>query len=288
MRIGLFPGQGVASKDVLASLPEGDPLVVAASELLGYDLRRKVRQACRPTSPVLPTDLAQPAIFVAGQIALRDAEGSFDAFFGHSLGEYTALAAGGAFSFKEGVRLVHERGVAMQRAAKLDPGGMVALLSLDGEAVAGICERTACLVANFNTPDQHVLSGSEEALADASRLAREAGGRAVLLPVSGPFHSPAMIPAAEQLGDALVQVSVRSPKTPVISGVTARPYRSPGEIRTLLLRQLTSPINFAQAIAWLISKGADEFRDLGPGRVVGDLTEKNRRAVHRREATVGA
>ncbi len=287
MRVGLFPGQGIAASDVLAALPEDDPLVASASEILGYDLRRKVRQACRSTTPVLPTDLAQPAIFVAGQVALRDTEESFDAFFGHSLGEYSALAASGSFSFKDGVRLVHARGVAMQRAAKMSPGGMVALLSLDGDQVVAICDRSGCSVANFNTPSQHVLSGSREALAGASRLAREAGGRAVLLPVNGPFHSAAMIPAADRLAEALVQATVRSPKVPVVSGVTARPYRSPGEIRRLLLQQLTGPIVFAQGVSWLIARGADDFRDLGPGRVVGDLAERNRRSALRLEATVG-
>lgn len=287
MNLGLFPGQGISCDEVLRALPRYDPLVLKASEILEYDLYRRVAQACRTSQSVLTTSLAQPAIFVAGSIAFRDKQDHFDVLLGHSLGEYTALSCAGAFTFDEGLRLVHMRGAAMQRAATLNPGGMVALLSIDTDAAEDIARRSNTSVANFNSPQQHVLAGRDEDLAEASRLVRSEGGRAVLLPVNGPFHTDAMGPAVETLTDALVYTTVRAPKIPVVSGVTAEPYRSPGEIRKLLLEQLTTPINFTQAVTRAVARGATEFCDLGPGRVVGDLALRTLKALEKQEVHSG-
>lgn len=277
MRLGLFPGQGVPATTVLEALDASDPFVVRASEVLGYDLRKKVASSATSKRATLPTWLAQPAIFTAGYCAymhsVEDGE-TFEMFAGHSMGEYTALAAAGCFTFQQGLRLVHVRGLAMQRAAQQAPGGMVAILSLTGEEAEEIAAGSGASVANHNAPLQTVLSGTDASIAEASRLARERGGRAVLLGVAAPFHTIAMEPAAAPLGHALVYTTIRSPRVPVVSNVTARPYRHPGEIRRLLVQQLTHPVLFRQSLQWAFETGVDSFHDFGPGTVVDGLASK--------------
>ncbi|MFP5298077.1 MAG: ACP S-malonyltransferase [Actinomycetota bacterium] len=271
MRVALFPGQGVSSNDVAASLPAGDPLVERASEVLGYDLRKKVLAHSR--AKALPTWLSQPAIYVGGMVAHMDSEAA-DVYLGHSVGEFTALAAAGAMSFDTGLELLRERGHAMQVAAQRAPGGMLAVLKLDDEDVSAIAREAGVHVANLNAPGQVVLSGGHEALSQASGLVRARGGRAVLLGVTGPFHSPAMAPAAEALSWALARATIRMPSAPVISNVTARPYRAPGEIRRLLVSQMTGTVHFRQCLEWVQRCGVSDFHDLGPGHVVGGLAER--------------
>lgn len=274
MKIGLFPGQGVSAKDTFEALPAGHRLVDKASEIIGSDLRRRVASAAVTRKAVLPTKLAQPAILVAGCIAYEESDGDFDMLAGHSMGEFTALCCAGAISFKDAVSLVALRGTAMQRAARSNPGGMLALVRLDTAIAEEISKRSGAAIANHNAPTQTVLSGSDQALAEASKLAAEAGGRAVLLAVSGPFHTSAMDAAIDPLADALMRVQVRSPRLPVISNVTARPYRAPGEIRKLLIEQLTSPVHFRQSLEWAARQGVTSYVDLGPGRVVGGLAHQ--------------
>ena len=291
MAVGLFPGQGVAAADVYASLPARDELLTIADDVLGYDLRRRVESAARRKGAKLPTLLAQPALFVAGLISLRAArdEGrSFDAYAGHSLGEYAALVAGDAFSFESGLGAVKARAEAMEDAAQASVGGMVAILGLDLDEVASIAERAGAYVANDNAPGQVVVSGPEAALAAAGEAARERGARAVLLEVSGPFHSPAIAPAERPLREALDHIEVRVPAVPVVSNVSARPYRAPGEIRSLLVEQLTGRVRFRESLQWLWEHGYREHEDLGPGRVAAGLAQRTFRALEREGATVDA
>jgi [acyl-carrier-protein] S-malonyltransferase len=286
---GLFPGQGLPAKVVLQALPERDQRLETARESLGYDLRRKVEIAARRDGATLPTLVAQPAIFVAGIIALRHAEDAgrrWDFFAGHSLGEYTALVAGSSMSFEDALVLVRARAEAMEEAGKAVPGGMVAVLGLDFDVVADIAARSGAVIANDNSPGQVVLSGSEEDLARAAGMVRSAGARSVLLEVSGPFHSPAMAAAARPLADALDRVDVTAPKVPVISNVTARPYEGPREIRAGLVEQLTHPVRFRESLDWLLDQGVEDFDDLGPGRIVAGLAARTSRAL--RETGVAA
>ena len=272
--MGLFPGQGLEPAVVLSALPEHHPLLKQAAQSLGFDLRRRVERITRHSQPLLPTDLAQPAIFVAGVIAFRDAEqrgGSFDFLVGHSLGEYTALVAVGAIPFSHGLRLVSARGAAMKKAAAQTDGGMAAVMGLPVEQVEALCAAVGATFANDNSPSQAVVSGSGTALDRAAPWVRSRGGRTVLLPIDGAYHSEAMTSAEASLAIALERTDVRSPKIPIVSNVTARPYRSPGEIRKLLLTQLTHKVRFRGSIEWLTERGATEFVDLGPGRVVGRL-----------------
>lgn len=274
MRVGLFPGQGIPSQAVLEALPQGDPLLGTANDILSYDLRRKVEIAARQPKASLPTSLAQPATFTAGIISWRRAQddGRGCGFWaGHSLGEYAALVAGEAITFEGGLQAVAVRGEAMQEAARTTPGGMAAILGLEFDDANAIAERAGVELVNDNAPGQVVLSGSEEGLAAAAGLVRSAGGRAVLLGVTGPYHTAAMKPAAPALEAALAAIEVRQPSTPVVSNVTARPYSSPDEIRTLLVQQLMTRVRFRESLEWLIEQGADTYEDFGPGRVVAGL-----------------
>jgi [acyl-carrier-protein] S-malonyltransferase len=282
MKVGLFPGQGIPSRAVLEALPQGDALLATANDILSYDLRRKVEIAARQPKASLPTSLAQPAIFTAGIISWRRAQGAAppcDFWAGHSLGEYAALVAGEAITFEGGLEAVAARGEAMQEAARTTPGGMAAVLGLEFDAVNDIAERAGVELVNDNAPGQVVLSGSEEGLATAAGLVRSAGGRAVLLGVTGPYHTAAMEPAAPALEAALAAVEVSAPRAPVVSNVTARPYSSPDEIRTLLVRQLMTRVRFRESLEWLIQQGADDYEDFGPGRVVAGLAGRTFSAV---------
>lgn len=277
MKVGLFPGQGIPPPAVLSGLTENDESLSQAGEVLGYDLRRKVEVASRRPKASLPTSLAQPAIFTAGIISFRRAERdgtAFDYFAGHSLGEYAALVAGGSMSFPDALKAVAIRGEAMHDAAQKSPGGMAAVLGLSFEDAASIADEAGVVLANDNAPGQVVLSGSENGLAAAARLVRGRGGRAVLLDVTGPYHTEAMRPAVPALADELGRIEIRPPLVPVISNITARPYQSPEEIRTLLVEQLMKRVRFRESLLWLADQGVHEFEDLGPGRVASGLAQR--------------
>jgi [acyl-carrier-protein] S-malonyltransferase len=277
VRAGLFPGQGVDASAVHGALADA-PLLERANQILGLDLKAAVGRCLDRARPVLPTDLAQPALFVAGLAALDRDGGVFDVYAGHSVGEYSALAAAGAISAEDGLRLVCVRGRAMRDAGRASHGGMAAVKGIAYDALEEVCRRTGTVVANDNSPVQLVIAGSEEALAQAAPEIRAAGGRSLLLPVEGAFHSPAMAPAADTLRDALDHTSIALPEVPVVSNLTARPYRAPGEIRSLLVRQLTERVRFRESLEWIAAAGATEIVDLGPGRVAGKLAD----------ATIGA
>ncbi len=282
MRVGLFPGQGIPARTVFEALPAGDSLVETADDVLGYDLRRKVEIAARQPKASLPTNLAQPAIFVAGIIAWRRAQAEgreCDLWAGHSLGEYAALVASNAISFHDGLAAVAARGDAMQDAARKTPGGMAAVLGLAYDEAADIARRAGVELANDNAPGQVVLSGSEEGLATAAGLVRSGGGRAVKLDVTGPYHTAAMKPAAPALEAALNAIEIGTPTAPVVSNVTARPYGSPEEIKRLLVEQLMTRVRFRESLEWLWEKGARDAEDLGPGRVVGGLAQRTFRPL---------
>jgi [acyl-carrier-protein] S-malonyltransferase len=273
MRAALFPGQGVDAAAVLHAL-EDAPLLEAANELLGRDLIGEVARCAARARPVLPTAIAQPALLVAGLAAHeRDVavNGPFDAYAGHSVGEYAALAAAGTLAAEDALRLVCVRGRAMRDAARASGGGMAAVKGVLPEELEAICKDAGAFLANDNSPVQLVVSGPEDALADVAQEVRARGGRCLLLAVEGPFHSPAMAPAAGALRDALDRIDLRMPAARVVANVTARPYRAPGEIRSLLVRQLTERVRFRESLEWMAAAGVTQFVDMGPGRVAGKL-----------------
>jgi [acyl-carrier-protein] S-malonyltransferase len=289
MKVGLFPGQGIPAQTVFDALPEDHEVVTRAHEILGYDLRRRVGMGARRSGAMLPTSLAQPAIFTAGVLAHgEEGTGHFDYFAGHSLGEYAALVAAGAIGFDDGLQAVAVRGEVMQEAARNVPGGMAALMNLDFDLVQTIADKSGVVVANDNAPGQVVVSGSDEALAEAAAMARSEGGRAVLLEVSGPFHSAAMEPAAAGLAEVLDRIEIRSPSVPVISNVTARPYKSVAEVRELLVRQLVHGVRWRESCEWLWAQGVRDLHDFGPGRVAAGLVQKTFKAIHKEKEAAGA
>lgn len=272
MKVGLFPGQGVPVARVLQALPAGDATVESASKILCFDLRKRVEQVSRRTRGVMPTSLAQPAILTASVAAWRRYGGEgFDCFLGHSVGEYAALVAGDSISFDHALCVVQVRGDAMDRAARATDGGMAAILGLDVDQATDAAEGAGVAIANDNCPGQVVFAGDHDALVKAASLVRARGGRAVRLDVTGPFHTPHVASAAPSLRDVLDHVGIRSPRVPVISNVSTKPYRAPGEIRKLLIEQLTSQVRFREALERLWHSGVDEFHDFGPGEVVAGL-----------------
>jgi malonyl CoA-acyl carrier protein transacylase len=289
-RVALFPGQGIPARTVLESLPEGHELIGRAEEILGYELRKRVEIAARRKGAVIPTALAQPAIFVASLIGYErtvEAGERFDAIAGHSLGEYPALVAGEAISFEAALSVVQVRGDAMEKAARIAPGGMIAVLGMGEDDVERIRMTADLSVANDNAPGQVVLSGPEERLTVAAGLAKSLGGRSVLLQVQGPFHTSAMAPAVKELEAALDRVTVRSPRLPVMSNVTARPYKAPGEIRKLLVRQLVHRVRFRECLEWVWSRGVRDYVDVGPGDVAAGLANRTFSNLKRNEEAVG-
>lgn len=275
MKVGLFPGQGISARVLLEALPAGDPLVARASEVLCYDLRRRVESVAQRKRPILPTSLAQPAIFTASVVSwYRQEDGGCDVLLGHSLGEYAALVVGEAMTFEHGLCVVQVRGEVMHSIASRAHGGMAAVIDVPLEVCEEIAESAGAAVANDNAPGQVVIAGDDDALAACAEQARSRGGRVIRLEVTAPFHTAAMASAAPMLRDALDHVSIRSPQLPVLSNVTAQPYRAPGEIRRLLVDQLSSRVRFRESLQRLWEQGNREFHDFGPGRVAGGLAAR--------------
>lgn len=196
---------------------------------------------------------------------------------GHSLGEFSALVASGVLSFEEGLQLVSERALAMQSACNEAPGTMAAILGLEDEKVAAICEATPGIVvaANYNCPGQLVISGAVEAVEKACETFKEAGARrALLLPVGGAFHSPLMEPAKTRLAKAIENTTFTTPSCAVYQNVTAKGTVNPEEIKTHLVAQLTAPVKWTQSVQQMIADGALHFTEVGPGKVLQGLIKK--------------
>jgi [acyl-carrier-protein] S-malonyltransferase len=256
-----------------------------ADDLLGFSLSRLCFEG--PEEVLNNTANTQPAIYVSTwalwQVLWPRAQGAKQrvAFAaGHSLGEYTALAAAGALTFEDGLRLVRLRGEAMRDAGAQAPGGMAAIIGLEDAAVAKVVAEAQCggrgvWVANYNSPGQVVIAGEREALARALELAKDRGAkRAVPLAVSVACHTPLMQGAAERLAAQLHETAFRRPWVPVVSNVTAEPLLEPQEIRQALLRQLTSPVRWAEAVRHIVGGGARTMMEVGPRSVLGGLVKR--------------
>lgn len=274
MRVGLFPGQGLPTRVVLDALPADGPLVDRASEVLCYDLRKRIESVARRERSIMPTSLAQPAIFTASMVAFYRRDRECDVLLGHSLGEYSALVAGEAMSFEQALCVVGVRGAVMDSIAARAQGGMAAVLGLSLQECEDLAASTGAFVANDNAPGQVVIAGEDEALTSCAEQARARGARVIRLDVTAAFHTATMATAAPALRDALEHILIRSPVVPVVSNVTAATYRAPGEIRKLLVEQLSSRIRFRESLERLWTRGIREFHDFGPGRVVEGLARK--------------
>jgi [acyl-carrier-protein] S-malonyltransferase len=283
MRVAVvFPGQGsqfVAMADPWLEHEDGRDTLARASEILGRD----IADGCRDEQALGTTDFVQPAILacdIAGFRVLEAAGVPIVGTAGHSLGEFAALVAAGVLTLEDAVRIVVERGRAMQAAATERAGTMTALLGVGSDAAASLCDEAreddVLLVANENSPQQVVISGSVPAIERAEALAAERRIRAVRLKVAGAFHSPLMDPAVEPLASALDDVPFASPRFPVASNVTGGLVRDAEQLRALAKRQVVSAVRWERCAGALAETGCDAFVETGPGDV---LTKLAKRAV---------
>lgn len=283
----LFPGQGAQHIGMGATLCERFPaarrLFDQAREILGYDLAKICREG--PAAELDSTVISQPAIYVTSLAALEmlkaekpDVAEKCEQAAGLSLGEYTALVFAGAMSFEDGLKVVQQRGQAMQDAADATPSGMVSILLLDVDKVRGIRDAASAVgtieLANYLCPGNIVLSGSKEACQRAAELAEQAGGRPIPLSVAGAFHTKIMQPADDRLAAALAPARITSPRIPVISNVDAAAHTDPAEIKQILVRQVISPVRWEDSIRKLLDAGIDEFYEIGPGKVLTGLLKR--------------
>ena len=283
----LFPGQGSQvvgmGRDLHDSRVEARELFARANEALGFDLARLCFEG--PEADLTLTANLQPALLVtslAAHAVLQARTGLLpDAAAGHSLGEWTALAATGAIAFEDAVRLVRLRGTAMQEAVPTGRGAMGAVLGLDADTVAKVCAEVSAagdgvvVPANYNGAGQVVISGDREAVDRAVPALKSAGARRVLpLPVSAPFHSPLMAKAAARLSDALDRVAIHPPRVPVIGNVDARPSTDPAVLRRRLVEQVASPVRWEASVVVLAEMGASHFVEVGPGKVLAGIVKR--------------
>ena len=283
MRAFIFPGQGSQSVGMGKALADASAtarqLFEEVDEALGQHLFRLMSEG--PIEELTLTENAQPAIMANALATLRVSGIGIDkADFvaGHSLGEYTALAAAGAFDVATTARLLKLRGQAMQQAVPVGEGAMAALLGANLDMAQAIADAAAqgevCTVANDNDPSQVVISGHRAAVERALGIAKEKGAkRAVLLPVSAPFHSPLMEPAARAMEQALADTAIAAPAVPVYANVTAAPVRDPAEIRRLLVEQVTGMVRWRESVAAMWEAGVTDFVEFG-GKVLGPMVKR--------------
>ncbi|MBK7903112.1 MAG: ACP S-malonyltransferase [Proteobacteria bacterium] len=285
----VFPGQGSQSVGMLAELGAAEPVVRAtfaeASDVLGYDLWALCQHG--PESDLVSTECTQPAMLAAGVATWRVWIGRGGprpvAMAGHSLGEYTALVCSDAMDFKTAIDVVRFRGQVMQQAVPVGQGAMAAILGLEDADLDAACREAAqgevVEPVNFNAPGQTVIAGNATAVARTIDAAKARGAkRAVLLPVSGPWHSSLMVGAAERLAAKLATVDVRLPNVADVYTVDVRKHSSPAGIRQSLKEQLFKPVRWADTVRAMLAGGATTFVECGPGKV---LTSLNRRIERR-------
>jgi len=288
----LFPGQGAQTvgmgRQIAAEFPRARELFEQAGQILGYDLAKKCFEG--PAEELNTTQISQPAIFVTSLAALEmlkanspDVVEACSLTAGLSLGEYTALVFAGAFTFEDGLRVVQRRAEAMQAASTATRSGMVSLLLLDRQQVETICSQAAEVglvkIANYLCPGNLVVSGNTAACERVAALAEQAGGKSVPLAVAGAFHTKIMQPADWRLAQALLPVRIQTPRIPVYSNVDAKPHEKPQEIRQILVRQVVSPVLWEDSMRNMLAAGADQFYEVGPGKVLRGLLKRIDRKV---------
>ncbi len=278
MTIALFPGQGAQSSDMGRGLVDVSPEVFgAASDALGVDVAELCIEGKTGSADLASTRWAQPAVVVCSVAAFRALAGkigSWVAAAGHSIGEYAALVATDTLDLPDALRLVGERAEATDEAGRTTPSGMAAVMRIEQDAVARICEEHGVALAADNGPGQFVVSGPDESLTAALEALDAAGAKCRRLDVSAAFHSQVMAPAADRLRSALDQTTFSAPRFEFWSTTTAGPLREPEEIRAALLDQLTAPVRWRETVDGLAKRIGKAFCDLGPGRVVAGLTKR--------------
>ena len=283
-----FPGQGSQTvgmgKDLAEAFAEARTVFEEVDEALGERLSQLMWEG--PEETLTLTANAQPALMAVSLAAIRAMEARGLSFAkntsyvaGHSLGEYSALAAAGTFSIGDTARLLRIRGNAMQAAVPVGEGAMAAIIGLDQDVVEEACEEagrgSACQIANDNGGGQLVISGAKPAVEHAARLCTEKGAkRALMLQVSAPFHSALMAPAAEAMREALASVHKNAPKVPVVANVVVSPLSDPEEIAARLVEQVTGRVRWRETVEWFAENGVSTLYEIGPGKVLSGLARR--------------
>ena len=287
MKAYIFPGQGAQfvgmGLDLYEKSAEAKTLFEAANGILGFSITDIMFSGT--DEDLKQTKVTQPAIFLHSVILSKVLGKNFapQMVAGHSLGEFSALVANGTLSFEDGLQLVAKRAAAMQKACELQPGTMAAVLGLEDAKVEELCATIDGIVtpANYNCPGQLVISGELKAVEEACEKMKEAGAKkALILSVSGAFHSVLMKPAEEELAAAIEQTAFHKPLCPVYQNVTTTAVIDENAIKTNLIKQLTAPVKWTQSVQQMIADGATEFIEVGPGKVLQGLVKKiNKEAV---------
>ncbi len=279
MKAYIFPGQGAQfpgmGKDLYETSDVAKTLFESANEILGFRITDIMFEGT--AEELKETKVTQPAVFLHSVILAKVLNVKPEMVAGHSLGEFSALVVNGALSFEDGLKLVYQRAMAMQKACEIAPSTMAAVLNLEDKIVEDICASVDGVVvaANYNCPGQLVISGEYKAVEIACEKMKEAGAkRALILPVGGAFHSPMMEPARAELAAAIEATSFAAPSCPVYQNVTANAVTNPADIQKNLISQLTGAVKWTQSVQQMITDGASSFTEVGPGKVLVGLVNK--------------
>ncbi len=279
MKAYVFPGQGAQftgmGKELYKNSALAKDLFEKANNILGFRITDIMFEGT--AEELKETKVTQPAVFLHSVILAKTLNIKPDMVAGHSLGEFSALVANGTLSFEDGLKLVSQRALAMQKACEIKPSTMAAVLNLDDKIVEEICASIDGVVvaANYNCPGQLVISGEYKAVEIACEKMKEAGAkRALILPVGGAFHSPMMEPARTALATAIEATAFNTPTCPVYQNVTASAVSDANEIKKNLIIQLTAPVRWTQSVQQMIKDGATSFTEVGPGKVLVGLVNK--------------
>lgn len=284
MKAFVFPGQGAQfvgmGKDLYETNSLAKNLFDKANEILGYRITDIMFEG--QEEDLKQTKVTQPAVFLHSVISALCMGDAFqpEMVAGHSLGEFSALVAAGALSFEDGLKLVYARAMAMQKACEAAPSTMAAIIALPDEKVEEICQSVSTpdnvvVPANYNCPGQLVISGNIEAVNAACEKLKEAGAkRAMVLNVSGAFHSPLMQPAKDELEKAIQATEFHTPKCPVYQNVDGKPHTDAAEIKANLIAQLTGPVRWTAEVTAMVADGATDFTECGPGKVLQGMIAK--------------
>ncbi len=286
MKAYVFPGQGAQypgmGKDLFDNSPVARALFESANKILGFNITDLMFNGSE--EDLRQTKVTQPAIFLNSVILAKTLGEKFkpEMVAGHSLGEFSALVAAGALSFEDGLKLVSQRAMAMQKACEAEPSTMAAIVGLDDEIVEEVCASIDDVVvaANYNCPGQLVISGSFAGIDKACEKLTEKGAkRALKLSVGGAFHSPLIEPARAELAEAIKNTVIVEPVCAIYQNVNAKPFTNPAEIKENLIAQLTAPVRWTQTVQNMLADGATSFVEIGPGKVLQGLIKKIDRQV---------
>ena len=293
MKAYVFPGQGAQftgmGKDLFDNSELAKSLFKQANDSLGFDITRIMFEGEK--EELTQTKVTQPAIFLHSVILAKVLDSQFkaDMVAGHSLGEFSALVAANYMTFEDGLKLVYNRALAMQKACEQNPSTMAAILGLEDKIVEEICQSINGVVvpANYNCPGQLVISGSNEAIAEACQKLTDAGARRALqLPVGGAFHSPLMEPAQIELAAAIKSTPFKEGDCPIYQNVTAKAETNPEEIKSNLIKQLTASVKWTQTMQQMQEDGLTSVTEVGPGKVLQGLFKKMDRALETESAQI--